>query len=47
MSSKDIKKSKSRNSYDNTNIYIKIDGKNKLEVQSDDLMNQLLMIKIC
>ena len=43
MSSKDIKKSKSRNSYDNTNIYIKIDGKNKLEEQSDDLMSQLLM----
>ena len=43
MSSKDNKRKKSRNSFDITNIYIKIDGKNKLEVQSDDLMNQLLM----
>ena len=43
MSSKDNKKNKRRKSFDSSNIYIKIDGNNKLEEQSDDIMNQLLM----
>ena len=43
MSSKDNKKNKRRKSFDSSNIYIKIDGNNKLEEQSDDIMSQLLM----
>ena len=43
MNSKEIKSKKSEANIRTKEIYIKIDGKNKLEEQDDDYMSQMLM----